>query len=69
MKTRWALAIGQRTVVAMTCWRCDRLLSGDHYHRFGRGIRGAGRAYIDRRCRTCRWRHLEAPTTRPGHGV
>lgn len=69
MKTRWALVIGRRTVLAMTCWRCGELKQGHEFDRFGRGRYGGGTPYIDRRCKPCRWRHLEIkPTTRPGHG-
>lgn len=65
MKTRLALVIGHRTVLAMTCWRCGELLPGDRFGRFRRGGRRPHVAYIDRRCQRCRWRHLEGNDGRP----
>lgn len=52
------LAPGLRTVVAMTCARCHRLLPGDRFERIPR-VAG-GPAYVDRRCRACRWVRMEA---------
>jgi hypothetical protein len=47
------LAPGLRTVVAMTCTRCGQLRDGTAFERIPR-VAG-GPAYVDRRCRTCRW--------------
>lgn len=49
-----APALGQRTLVAMSCDKCRKLLPG---HRFDRHVRKASdpRRYIDRRCVDCRW--------------
>lgn len=52
------LAPGARTVVAMTCTRCHQLKGGDAFERIRR-LPGAP-AYVDRRCRPCRWTVLEA---------
>jgi RNase P subunit RPR2 len=52
------LAPGLRTVVAMTCNQCHRLLPGDAFQRIPR-VAG-GPPYVDRRCRSCRWARMEA---------
>jgi RNase P subunit RPR2 len=59
---RAALQIGRRVVLAMTCWRCGHLLPGDVFDRYAR--RRGQRAYVDRRCRECRWRHMTDPAKR-----
>lgn len=59
---RWNVAIGPRTVLALTCLTCGVLKPGSE---FGRRWRGTGpwhpgkTAYIDRRCKPCRWKHIE----------
>jgi hypothetical protein len=52
------LCPGLRTVVAMTCTKCRQLLTGDQFERIPR-VAG-GPAYVDRRCRRCRWQVMEA---------
>ena len=52
------LAPGHRTVLAMSCTICHRLLSGDWFERIPR-VAG-GPAYVDRRCRKCRWVRMES---------
>jgi hypothetical protein len=49
--------IGHRTVVAMTCGKCGELKTGDQYERYRRSVRDRI-AYITKRCRVCRWRHM-----------
>jgi hypothetical protein len=43
--------------VALTCASCGELKGGDQFERRAR-VHG-GPAYLDRRCRPCRWRHME----------
>lgn len=52
------LTPGLRTVVAMTCTVCHRLRPGEQFQRIPR-VAG-GPAYVDRRCRSCRWTRMEA---------
>lgn len=59
---RRALELGRRTLLAMTCWGCGVLQSADEFERYARK-RGQTQ-YIDRRCRTCRWRHMTDPAKR-----
>lgn len=53
-----ALAIGRRRILAMTCRRCGELKPGREFERYRRSRRDKT-TYIDRRCKTCRWRHLD----------
>jgi hypothetical protein len=58
------LAPGHRTVVAATCTRCGELKLGAAFERVPR-LPGAP-AYLDRRCRSCRWATAEASPGRNG---
>lgn len=50
----WALALGARTLLAMSCWKCGKLLPAG---RFGYHTRNQGdkRPYVDRRCVDYKW--------------
>lgn len=52
------LCPGLRTVVAMTCTICRQLRPGEQFERIPRVADGP--AYVDRRCRSCRWTRMEA---------
>lgn len=49
-----ALRLGQRTLLAMTCWRCGALMAGRSFGRHARKLTDP-RTYIDRRCTRCKW--------------
>jgi hypothetical protein len=49
--------IGHRTLLALSCTKCGSLLPAGAYIWTPR--RPGQRAYLDRRCRGCRWAHLE----------
>lgn len=51
--------LGERRLVALTCWVCGKLQPGDQYGRSWRGHRSS-KPYLDRRCRVCRWARMEA---------
>lgn len=53
-----ALAIGRRTLLGMTCRRCGVFKSGNQFERYRRSKRDKTH-YVDRRCKECRWRHLD----------
>lgn len=53
------LAIGTRTVLAMTCRVCGKLKQGHEFERYPRNRRDK-HWYLTRRCRPCRWRDLES---------
>lgn len=48
------MKLGQRTLLALTCWGCGVLLPGSRFSRHARKLSDR-RAYIDRRCANCRW--------------
>lgn len=50
-------AVGARRLVALTCSVCGQLRDGDQYER---RPRSTGPAYLDRRCRACRWARMAA---------
>lgn len=51
------IAIGERTVVAMTCGKCGELCNGTSFDRYRR--KASDRIeYLTKRCRICRWRHM-----------
>lgn len=52
-----ALAIGRRRVLGLTCHRCGHFRSSSEFKRYRRARRDKIE-YIDRRCLTCRWGHL-----------
>jgi len=54
MRSEWALVLGERTLLAMTCWRCGKLLPGNKFHYHVRNNRDK-RPYVDRRCANCKW--------------
>lgn len=58
-----APTIGHRTVVAMTCSKCNMLKPGSEFERYVRKT-GERVAYITRRCRKCRWRVMESSNGR-----
>lgn len=61
MSPHSALAIGNRTVLAMTCIgpKCHgQLHAGTNFERYRRSARDKV-DYIDRRCKGCRWKHLD----------
>ena len=41
-------------MLAMTCWRCGKLLPGNKFHYHVRNNRDK-RPYVDRRCANCKW--------------
>jgi RNase P subunit RPR2 len=49
-----ALALGGRTLLAMTCRRCGNLLPGKAFGFHLRNLRDK-RPYVDRRCTNCKW--------------
>jgi phage FluMu protein Com len=48
------IAIGNRTVLALSCGKCAKLLPGSAYGYHTRNFRDKA-AYIDRRCPDCKW--------------
>lgn len=60
LHTLRAHSLGSRTLVAMTCYACGVLKDAQHFRKHRR--RDGQIPYIDRRCRSCRWRHLESDT-------
>lgn len=57
MITHQGMALGQRTILAMTCFRCGLLRGPDEFRRYRRPKDRV--PYIDRRCLICRWAHLD----------
>jgi len=51
---RQALALGGRTLLALTCHGCGKLLPGNRFARHRRNRRDPI-AYVDRRCTNCKW--------------
>lgn len=51
---RWALALGGRRLLAMSCWRCGKLLPGNKFGYHYRNFKDK-RPYVDRRCVDCKW--------------
>ena len=49
-----ALVLGGRTLLAMSCWRCGKLLSGNKFGYHFRNTKDK-RPYVDRRCTSCKW--------------
>ena len=54
MHSEWALVLGGRTLLAMSCWKCGKLLPANRFHWHVRNLRDK-RPYIDRRCVDCKW--------------
>ena len=54
MRLGLAFTLGGRQLLAMTCWKCGKLMPGA---KFGYHLRNRRdhRAYIDRRCTNCKW--------------
>jgi hypothetical protein len=51
------MALGFRTLLLMTCWVCGETKGPEE---FTRHMAGNGKGpYIDRRCRPCKWKHME----------
>lgn len=50
--------LGARVLLALSCALCGQLKGGDQYER--RSRLPGGPAYVDRRCRPCRWARMEA---------
>lgn len=50
--------VGSRHLLALTCATCGTLKPGDQFER--RPRLPGGPAYLDRRCRPCRWTRMEA---------
>lgn len=65
MAPRLALQVADRTVLAMTCGTCHRLCPGDAFDRYRRSGRDR-LSYLSRRCRTCRWAHLDRSLGKAG---
>lgn len=54
----WQPTVGARTLLLLSCAVCGHLRPGDRYER--RPRLPGGPAYLDRRCRKCRWARMEA---------
>ena len=52
------MTLGNRTLLAATCVACGHLKQGTEFDRYKR--KPTERAYIDRRCRKCRFGNLES---------
>ena len=61
------LAIGQRTILAMTCNQCGKLKDGTSFPRYRRQPHEP--EYVSRRCRLCWWRPLELSYGRDRYAV
>lgn len=58
--------IGQRRLLLLSCAKCGHLKPAGDYIWTPR--KPGERAYLDRRCRTCRWAHLTGEGTRVRNG-
>lgn len=59
MITHQGFALGRRTLLALTCFKCGFLRKPDQFSRYTRPGDGYKTPYIDRRCTVCRWGHLD----------
>lgn len=49
-----AWKLGDRTLLAASCFRCGKFFPGDRFHKHRRNATDK-KDYIDRRCADCKW--------------